>query len=159
MTPPLSQLRTVFPPPPLPPLFPHPILPRLYLAPPSFTPQPTHLEANLNCNEDDANLLEQEQIPLSQPLRKNLNNAASVIQLRIQLSNAHINVQPVADNVIIPFESNPVPRVPEYVRQRVSQFGVEVQGARNPSSSAVLSKMKEHVKDKLEPRERSVGMV
>ena len=75
-------------------------------------------------------------MPLAHPLCKNLNNAESVIQLRIRLSNTQINVQPLADNVIIvPFESEPVPRVPEYVRQRVSQLGAEVRGRADPRSS------------------------
>jgi len=71
-------------------------------------------------------------MPLAQPLWKNVNNAGSVIQLRIRLSNAQINVQPLAYNVIIPFESEPVPRVPEYVQQRVSQLGAEVRRCTEP---------------------------
>jgi len=43
---------------PLPPLLPLPILPSLNLSPPSFTPQPAHLKANLNCNQDDNHPLE-----------------------------------------------------------------------------------------------------
>jgi len=49
-----------------------------------------------------------------------------------------------------------VPRVTEYVRQRVGQLSVEVQGAQNSSSSPVLPEMKERVKGNFEPRERSM---
>lgn len=66
-------------------------------------------------------------MPLTQLAPQHLRNLRRVIQFPVQNLDPHSDVQGAAHHVVVAFQPQFVPAVPEEVREGIGEFGVEVQ--------------------------------
>ena len=66
-------------------------------------------------------------MPLAQLAPQHLRNLRRVIQLPVQDLDPHADVQGAAHHVVVAFQPQFVPAVPEEVGEGIGEFGVEVQ--------------------------------